>query len=202
MTAFWVTSRSIRRSSVRAYVVCGAFCAVAAAGAVLAQETVQNPTAATLAGFQTRIDAYMALHDKAAQGLEKPGKNATPAELVDYQRALEARLTPLRTGVKAGNVFTADIQSFIRKFLAQLFSGPQGVNLRGVVMDENPVTVEYHVNSRYPTTVPLSTMPAQVLQVLPKLPEGLEYRFIGRDLILMDVRAQTIVDYVKDAIPA
>ena len=202
MTAFWVTSRSIRRPSVRAYVVGATLAVTAAAGAVRAQETLQNPTAATLAEFQARIGDYMALHDQAAQGLQKPGKNAAPAELVEYQRALEARLTPLRKGVKAGNVFTPDIQAFIRKFLAQVFSGPQGVNLRGVVMDENPVSVEYHVNSRYPTTVPLSTMPAQVLQVLPKLPEGLEYRFIGRDLILMDVRAQTIVDYVTDAIPA
>ena len=161
-----------------------------------------NPTAADLAEFQKRLDGYMALHDKAASGLSTPGKEATPAEIVNYQRQLEARLVPLRTSAKAGDIFSPEMQAFIRKYLAQLFSGPQGANLKGVVMDENPVDVKFGVNTRYPDTVPLSTMPAQVLEVLPKLPEGLEYRFIGRDLILMDVRAHTIVDFVRDAIPA
>ena len=41
------------------------------------------------------------------------------------------------------------------------------------------------VNSRYPDEVPLSTMPPQVLAMLPKLPDDLEYRFIGTRLILL-----------------
>jgi hypothetical protein len=40
-----------------------------------------------------------------------------------------------------------------------------------------------------------------LLAVLPALPEELEYRFIGRDLVLVDVHADLIVDVLKDALP-
>ena len=57
------------------------------------------------------------------------------------------------------------------------------------------------VNGRYPDTVPLSTVPPQVLQNLPTLPEDLEYRFVGRRLILLDTHAHTIADYMDRALP-
>ena len=57
------------------------------------------------------------------------------------------------------------------------------------------------VNKRYPDTVPLSTMPPEVLQTLPKLSEDMEYRFIGDRLILLDTHAHLIVDYIDDVLP-
>jgi hypothetical protein len=68
-------------------------------------------------------------------------------------------------------------------------------------MDENPGTMKLRVNTRYPDTVPLSTVPPQVLQGLPDLPEEMEYRFIGNGLILNDVHAHLIADFVEDALP-
>jgi hypothetical protein len=57
------------------------------------------------------------------------------------------------------------------------------------------------VNAQYPEGAPFSTMPLQVLQGLPKLPEGLEYRFIGDRLILLDAHARLIVDVVSRVVP-
>jgi hypothetical protein len=68
-------------------------------------------------------------------------------------------------------------------------------------MDENPGRIQLQVGGRYPDEVPLSTMPPQVLAALPKVPEELEYRFIGRRLILLDVHAHLVVDYIDDALP-
>ena len=68
-------------------------------------------------------------------------------------------------------------------------------------MDENPGRLRLRVNGRYPDAVPLSTVPPQVLQGLPKLPEELEYRFIGDRLILIDIHAHIIVDLIDDAFP-
>ena len=48
------------------------------------------------------------------------------------------------------------------------------------------------MNGRYPDTVPLSTVPPQVLQTLPKLGEDMEYRFIGERLVLYDVHAHLV----------
>ena len=47
------------------------------------------------------------------------------------------------------------------------------------------------VNQPYPKAEPLSTVPPDVLKALPVLPEDLEYRFVGKHLILYDARAGT-----------
>ena len=57
------------------------------------------------------------------------------------------------------------------------------------------------VNGRYPDDVPISTVPPQVLQTLPKLTEDLEYRFINDNLIILDSHAHVIADYIEDALP-
>jgi hypothetical protein len=49
--------------------------------------------------------------------------------------------------------------------------------------------------------VPLPTMPPDLLAALPRLPPGLEYRFINRDLVLRDLDANLIIDFVPEAIP-
>jgi hypothetical protein len=68
-------------------------------------------------------------------------------------------------------------------------------------MDENPVGTKVGVNDRYPDSIPRSTMPPEVLQVLPKMPEELEYRFVGDNLIILDPHAHLVVDYVPAALP-
>jgi hypothetical protein len=54
-------------------------------------------------------------------------------------------------------------------------------------------------NGRYPDDIPVSTVPPQVLQNLPKLPEELEYRFVRQNLILFDPHAHIIPDWVPQA---
>jgi hypothetical protein len=90
----------------------------------------------------------------------------------------------------------------LRKLLHGIFSGTDGRNLRAAIMDENPgPAVRLVVNGRYPDTIPLSTVPSQVLKQLPPLPEELEYRFIEDKLILLDAHAHIIVDYLTGAVP-
>ena len=43
-------------------------------------------------------------------------------------------------------------------------------------------------------------MPGVILRVLPALPDGVEYRFLGNDLILHDTRANVILDRISCAI--
>jgi hypothetical protein len=57
------------------------------------------------------------------------------------------------------------------------------------------------VNADYPEAAALATVPPLILTRLPRLPDGLEYRFMGRDLILRDTRANLIVDLIPDAVP-
>jgi hypothetical protein len=68
--------------------------------------------------------------------------------------------------------------------------------------DGKPIAVELKVNTTYPSdsNVPLSTMPPNLLAVLPQLPMDVEYRVVGRHLILRDVDANIIVDFIYNAI--
>jgi hypothetical protein len=56
------------------------------------------------------------------------------------------------------------------------------------------------VNDRWPGTA-LTTMPPDLLAALPPLPPELEYLFAHRDLVLWDVRADVIIDVLRDAVP-
>jgi hypothetical protein len=57
------------------------------------------------------------------------------------------------------------------------------------------------INDIYPSAVPLVTFPPALLQSLPPLPEGLEYRFYGRHLILRDAKANIVVDLLRNVVP-
>ena len=104
-----------------------------------------------------------------------------------------------RAGAKQGDIFTPEAQAVIKRLLETVFGGPDGKQLKASIMDENPVSVKLAVNGRYPDAVPISTVPPQVLQTLPKLTEDLEYRFINDNLIILDSHAHVIADYISDA---
>ncbi len=91
--------------------------------------------------------------------------------------------------------------AFVKRLLARVFAGADGKQLRASIMDENVKPMALKVNQRYPDEIPLTTMPPEVLQTLPKLPEELEYRFVAEQLILLDPHAHIIADYIIDALP-
>jgi hypothetical protein len=46
----------------------------------------------------------------------------------------------------------------------------------------------------------LDTLPPRLLQYLPDLPRGIEYRLVQADLVLWDVDAEIIIDVLPDAL--
>ena len=157
-----------------------------------------------LATMNDRLKQYVDLHRKVERSLPKLPKEATPQQIDKNQRALEKRLREARAAAKPGDLFTPEARPVIERLLASVFGGPDGKQLKASIMDENPVdpvALKLTVNGRYPDTVPLTSIPPQVLQTLPKLSEDLEYRFIGDWLILLDVHAHLIADYVDNALP-
>lgn len=160
-----------------------------------------NPDAQALAGFLSRVNEYVKLHKKVAAGLKHLPKEATPQQIDKNQRELGAAIKAARRNAKRGDIFTPESQAVIKKLLARVFGGPDGAALKASIMDENPGVPKIVVNERYPDSVPLSTIPPQVLQGLPKMPEEMEFRFVGNTLVLMDVPAHIIVDYIPDAFP-
>jgi hypothetical protein len=160
-----------------------------------------TPNAPALTDFETRVREYTALHKKLDSTLPKLSKESTPEQIDSHQRALARLVQEARAGARPGSIFTPDVQVVVRRLMGEVFGGPDGAALKASIMDENPGVMKLTVNERYPDTVPLSTVPPQVLQGLPELPEELEFRFISRHLILMDEHAHIIVDVIEDVLP-
>ena len=160
-----------------------------------------DPAAKTIADFQERVKAYLDAQRKISADIPKLPDKATPEQIDARQRDLGKRIMDARKGIKPGDIFGTEVSALVRRLLAPMFKGAEGARNRAAIFDE-PHPVVPAVNVRYPDDVPLSTMPPDIMRVLPKVDPALEYRFIGRHLILLDVEAHVIVDVLANAIPA
>jgi hypothetical protein len=106
-----------------------------------------------------------------------------------------------RANARHGDLLTPGMQKIARTLLRQIFRSEGGAQLKKEILEEYTAPVTVKVNGRYPDTVPLSTVPPQVLKGLPELPDELEYRFVGDRLILLDPHAHTIADYMERIFP-
>ena len=157
--------------------------------------------AAALRTMNVALKRYLDLHKQLEKTLPALPDDATPEQIDKNQRTLEQKVREARKAAKPGELFTPEAQPVIRRLMAAVFDGPEGRQLKASILDENPAGMKVHVNMRYPDTVPVSTVPPEVLQTLPELAEDMEYRFVGRHLVLLDAHAHIIADYIEDALP-
>jgi len=167
------------------------------ASAVWAQDKPVNPQAAILADFKDRLDKYVELRNKADDSAPKQKKTPEPSEIKDAQHALGERVGVARKGAKQGDIFSPDIAAHFRRLLRPEV---KTAGARDLIKDDNPGNIPFKVNGPYPEKEPLSTVPPKVLASLPDLPKDIEYRFVGKHLILRDARANLIIDYIPNAI--
>jgi hypothetical protein len=174
--------------------------------AVRAQEKTPptvNRDALVLADFKARIDRYVELRKKADDSAPPLKKTASPAEIKTAQQALGERIGAARAGTKQGDIFTPEITKLFRRLIHPETNDPDTKALLKEKKDQpKPGTVPlWKTGMPYPEKEPLATMPPEVLQRLPQLPKDIEYRFVTKHLVLRDVRANTIIDFMPNAIP-
>jgi hypothetical protein len=161
-----------------------------------------NPDARALQEFSRRVQEYADRQRKLDATIPALPRKASPEQIDAHERRLAALVRQARAKARQGDIFAADMQAFVRRILSELLAQPDGASLRGSIMSENPTGLSPRVNERYPDQVPLATTPPPLLRELPELPDELEYRFIGRTLVILDPHAHLIVDFVPDALPA
>jgi hypothetical protein len=149
-----------------------------------------------LAEFTAMMDAYAKLRRSLEAGLPSLKVTDDPHEIQRAERLLAERIRKARAGAGRGDIFTADIRRGFRQLLRPVTNRATCELIR----DDNPGEFQYPINSEYPKDRPLSTVPAAMLGVLPRLPDDVFYRFLGRDLILHDSRANVILDRIDDAV--
>jgi hypothetical protein len=175
--------------------------AASAASGFAAQAPAVNADAAVIADFMKRVEAYAALRQKVDGTLKEPPRDGRPEMFADHELELARLMQRERRSAKAGDIFTKPMRDIVRRLLAGVFRGEEGREIKKSILDEETGHIALRVNAQYPEGAPLSTMPLQILQGLPKLPDGLEYRFIGERLILLDGHARLIVDVVGRVFP-
>ncbi len=112
-----------------------------------------------------------------------------------------ALITTARKDAKRGDIFTPGMEALVKRDLGALLSGPAGASFKATIMDENPGSLDVGVNDRYPDVAPVTSMPVQLLETLPKLPAELEYRFLGKRLVLVCIPARIVLDLTPNVLP-
>ena len=165
----------------------------------VAQQGTVNPDAKRLVEFNERVEQYLAMRNKADDGAPKLKETEKPAEIQTAQLSLATRIRAMRTGAKQGDIFTPATAAHFRRLLRPELDKAT----KDVIKDDNPGNFPFKVNDTYPDKEPRSTVPPNVLATLPDLPkdQAIEYRFINKHLILLDSRANLIIDYLPNAIP-
>lgn len=158
--------------------------------------------------FQSRVEKYVAIQKKAVASVPSIPKSGTdPALILKHEKEVGEAIRALRPNAMPGEIFTPWLHGVIKAAVKVQVQGKAGADAKATILGEgnpksgeSPAPVKLTVNGPYPAKAPLSTVPPSVLMALPPLPKEVEYRFVGRDLILRDTKANIIVDILPNAL--
>jgi hypothetical protein len=159
-----------------------------------------NATGAATKQFLDRIQEYMDFHLRVEKTVPSLKETPEPAEIAAREQALGLALIQARPDAKEGDFFIASYRPILTRLIQEDFAKRPAADRRALIV-ELPKNAVVRVNQTYPTTLPLATFPGNLLNVLPALPPELEYRIVGRDLILLDVKGNVVVDVMRNVFP-
>ena len=152
--------------------------------------------------LEERIDSYAALRRRIEEALP-------PLQPTTDMHAVYARTAQLASAIKAarpearrGDILVFPVATHLRRVIREAL---KDVDVEAMLLDlyderDLPRNFNPQVHDAYPGWA-TQAMPAILLLWLPSLPHDIEYRLIGRDLVLLDLRAGLIIDVLRGAIP-
>ncbi len=158
-----------------------------------------NPDSAIVQDFEKRISDYARLRSRAEEGLQRLQPTASQDKISRRADTLAAAIREIRKDAKQGDVFTPPVAGEMRRLIAMAMQEGGAKRVRQSLRHAEPVRLNLKVNDSYPPRVPLQSTPPSLLGNLPKLPPDIEYRIVGSDLILLDTRANLVVDLLHRA---
>ena len=174
--------------------------------------TVPPPPDPLLEPFKVALQAYVdqtqPYRKQAAQAAERVPDKAAPkpgaeTSVRTRQNVLaDALKNKLRAGAKAGDLFVPAAQTAIHRDIDQAFGGLRRDLLIDALAEQNdtgratsgpPPAINEHTDA--------PSVPPILRESLPPIPPQLEYAFSGRTLILRDVDAEVVADFLPEALP-
>ena len=162
-----------------------------------------NPDSAILGDFNARLDNFVKKQRAIAKQSPELKETKNPADIKRAQDILAAKIVQARPNAKQGDIFTPQIAALFKRLLNPELKGAEGRETKQALQEEDGEVAQINlkVNAKWPDSEPLTTMPPNMLAVLPQLPMDVEYRISNkRHLVLRDVDANIIVDYIYNAI--
>jgi hypothetical protein len=163
-----------------------------------AQSAVFDPDAA-LRVFHERVDSHVALHRRLAPPLAA-ARSTDPLSRLLTSQYLASAIRSSRGTAQQGEIFTPHVASVFRQLLADSIGERDGetflAELNGGV--SAPSGMHPTVNEPYSMTTAFR-IPLDVRLGLPLLPAELDYRIAAHDLLLWDIYAGIVVDFVPNA---
>lgn len=117
------------------------------------------------------------------------------ADYAERHRSLDMFSEAVNATTAAPRMFTPPVAMVFRQLIARSLAERDGVAaINGAGVHAHPVVLE-----RFPANW-LHDFPRVLQDTLPPLPEPLEYRLIGHDLVVRDKEGDVIVGVVRDAV--
>jgi hypothetical protein len=158
----------------------------------------------TTQAFTARVEDYAAMHRllEGPMTMVRPTRNME--EVYAAVRALGYRIRQARTDARQGDIITPDAARLFRRSIATCLTPEEWAAIfaeNDEEADEMPLgpVPPLRVNMEWPVQALFNFVPPQLLRVLPPLPPELQYRIIGRSLVLWDNHANLIIDFLPNA---
>jgi hypothetical protein len=175
--------------------------AIEAQPSLTADAPAMKADAQVLADFKTSVEKYVQARDTLEHHTLPLKKTNDPAAITAAERDLAVKIRETRPAAKQGDFFTPETVSVFRRLMKFPLKGPEATENKNAIKDDLPTTVPFTINGEYPKEETVSTVAPDVLLSLPALPDNVQYRFVGRYMILYDARANLILDYFPNALP-
>jgi hypothetical protein len=198
--------RAKKRVSYRGFALLAAL-SLAVAGVFAGQDAALNKgqaeDAAGFKEFMGGVEEYLKLHKAVEKQLPAlKAKEELPEMIVAHQQAMARKIREARPHARPGDIFTHESREAFRHVIRSVWRDPENATARTTLRQGDRVKgVRLQVNGIYPDAIAETTFPPTLLQKLPVLPDELVYRIVGRDLVLVDRRANLVVDLLHEALP-
>jgi len=159
--------------------------------------------------FKTSIEEYVELHRRKRASLPPLDVASEPQSIIKAANRLAAAIREARPGARGGEVFNPVVAASFRARINYALRDPdrrERVVRRLTEVeedeDERPPAGWAPVVNGTLDWFSTGATPHSIIEALPELPTELQYRFVGLDLVLLDVDANLIVDILPDALSA
>jgi len=159
-----------------------------------------NADAQITADFTKRVADYQQLKKTLEDKQPRLKETGSEFTIQEHEHKLAKAIREARKNARPGDIFTPPISAEFRRLTGLAMVGNNTARIHKSLQDSEPVQMQLKVGDSYPAGVPEQSTPPTLLLNLPALPPGLEYRLLGPTLILLDTKANIVVDLMTNAL--